>query len=54
MSELEDKVRMLLGVKPYDEDTNYCKNDAYFAKYLRDRYGSKAVDEMIAQVRSRG
>lgn len=51
MSELEDKVRMLLGVKPYDQDTNYCKHDTYFAKSLRDRYGDRAVDEMIVQVR---
>ena len=48
-TELERDVAMLLGKPPYDTPSNYCWNDGYFARSLRDKYGERAVDKERAR-----
>jgi len=49
--ELEQKVKILLGLPPYDTWTNYCYADHYFAHALKTQYGEKAVQDMTKKVR---
>lgn len=50
MGNLEDDVKKLLGMPPYDSPQNFCWNDNYYAKSLNDQYGEIAVNQMIQQL----
>jgi hypothetical protein len=43
--ELEGQIRRLLGLPPYDQPSNICWEDAYYAKSLEQKYG-KTIDEL--------
>lgn len=50
MTQLEDDVRKLLGLEPYNHPGNICWNDNYFAKALNDKYGEIAVTKEIKRL----
>lgn len=50
--ELENDVKKLLGLKPFDNPTNFCWNDNYYAKSLNDKYGSEVVEKEIKRLTS--
>jgi hypothetical protein len=45
--DLEDSVKKLLGLPPYQSPANYLYNDGYFYKSLVAKYGQAAVIAMI-------
>lgn len=51
MNNLEDDVKKLLGMFPYNDSANSCWNDAYFAQSLRVKYGEEAVRKMEEKLR---
>lgn len=54
LDELREQVKKLLGIPPYNEPSNICWNDNYFAKSLRVEYGDQAVSDMIKEVEAHG
>jgi hypothetical protein len=50
--EKDHDIMKLLGLPPYDGASNICKNDAYYAKWLEQKYG-KDVDKLINEFNKR-
>jgi len=48
--QLEDDVKKLLGLPPYNHPSNYCWNDNYYAHSLNSKYGEIAVSKMIEKL----
>lgn len=46
--------RILLGVKPYDGPTNYCRGDGYFGVACEHKYGKAIFDEALRRVQALG
>ena len=49
--ELEQDVRKLLGLEPFNSPANFCWNDNYYAHSLNCKYGEIAVNKMITKLR---
>lgn len=47
---LEDQVKKLLGLPPYNSPVNFCYMDGYFSHALKSEFGEKAVADMIAKL----
>jgi hypothetical protein len=45
--DLQRDVAKLLGKPPYDGPENICRNDNYFGRSLRDKYGELALSKEI-------
>lgn len=53
-TELERDVAKLLGKPPYDGPENYSRNDNYFGRSLRDKYGELALSKEINRQQGKG
>lgn len=43
-----EEISMLLGWPPYDDPSNICYGDAYFAKGLENKWGEPIEDQIKA------
>lgn len=46
MTELHDDLAKFFGWPPYDEPSNICRGDGYYALGLKRKYG-ESVDELL-------
>lgn len=53
-ADLQRDVAKLLGKPPYDRPENFCWNDNYFARSLRDKYGELALSKEINRQQREG
>lgn len=51
-AKLEDDVRKLLGLAPYNGPDNIVRNDNYFYRYLIDTYGERPVKIATAKLQA--
>lgn len=48
--QLEDDVKKLLGLPPYNSPSNFCWNDNYYARSLQEKYGEVRFTRMCNQL----
>lgn len=45
MEELEEMLKKLYGLPPYDNWSNICYGDGYFAKSIKDKFSEQEIKQ---------